>query len=32
MNISNELLAAYAKGNATQEERTFVRQYLMGSF
>lgn len=29
MNISNELLAAYAKGNATQEERTFVRQYLM---
>lgn len=29
MNISNELLAAYAEGNVTQEERNLVRQYLM---
>lgn len=28
MNISNELLAAYAAGNVTNEERNAVRQYL----
>lgn len=28
MNISNELLAAYATGNVTNEERNAVRQYL----
>lgn len=29
MKISNELLAAYAEGNVSQEERKTVRQYLM---
>lgn len=29
MNISNELLAAYAQGNVTPQERDTVRQYLM---
>lgn len=28
MNITNELLAAYAEGNVSQEERLAVRQYL----
>lgn len=28
MNISNELLAAYAAGNVTNDERNAVRQYL----
>lgn len=28
MNITNELLAAYAEGNVSQEEREVVRQYL----
>lgn len=28
MNISNELLAAYAVGNVTNDERNAVRQYL----
>lgn len=28
MNITNELLAAYAEGNVSQEERKCVRQYL----
>ena len=28
MNISNELLAAYAAGNVTNDERNSVRQYL----
>lgn len=28
MNITNELLAAYADGNVSQEEREIVRQYL----
>ena len=28
MNISNELLAAYAAGNVTNDERDSVRQYL----
>lgn len=28
MKISNELLAAYAEGNVSNEERTQVRQYL----
>ena len=28
MNISNELLAAYAEGNVTNDERNSVRQYL----
>lgn len=28
MNITNELLAAYAEGNVSQEERMAVRQYL----
>lgn len=28
MNISNELLAAYATGNVTNDERNAVRQYL----
>ena len=28
MNISNELLAAYAEGNVTNDERNAVRQYL----
>ena len=31
MNISNELLAAYAAGNVTNEERNAVRQYLAGN-
>lgn len=31
MNISNELLAAYATGNVTNEERNAVRQYLAGN-
>lgn len=29
MKINNELLAAYAEGNVSQEERKTVRQYLM---
>lgn len=29
MNISNELLAAYAAGNVSDEERAQVRQYLL---
>lgn len=29
MKISNELLAAYAEGNVSQEERQAVRQYVM---
>lgn len=29
MNISDELLAAYAEGNVSQDERIAVRQYLM---
>lgn len=29
MNISSELLAEYAEGNVTQQERDTVRQYLM---
>lgn len=29
MKISNELLAAYAAGNVTNDERSAVRQYLM---
>ena len=29
MNISNELLAAYAAGNVSDEERARVRQYLL---
>lgn len=28
MNITNELLAAYAEGNVTQEERLAIREYL----
>ena len=28
MKISNELLAAYAEGNVSTEERNVVRQYL----
>ncbi len=28
MNISNELLAAYAEGNVSNDERNAVRQYL----
>ena len=28
MNITNELLAAYAEGNVSEEERMAVRQYL----
>ena len=28
MNITNELLAAYADGNVSQEEREIIRQYL----
>ena len=28
MNITNELLAAYAEGNVSNEERLAVRQYL----
>lgn len=29
MKINNELLAAYAEGNVSQDERQTVRQYLM---
>ena len=29
MEISNELLAAYAEGNVSESERDVVRQYLM---
>lgn len=29
MNITNNMLAAYAKGNATSEEKCMIRQYLM---
>lgn len=28
MDITNELLAAYAEGNVTPEERKYIRQYL----
>ena len=31
MNISDELLAAYAEGNVTEQERQVVRQYLMAN-
>lgn len=29
MNISNELLAAYAEGNVSDEERKIIREYLI---
>lgn len=29
MNISNELLAAYAEGNVSEEERKIIRKYLI---
>ena len=29
MNITNNMLAAYAKGNATNEEKCMIRQYLI---
>lgn len=31
MKISNELLAAYAEGNVSTEEKNVVRQYLAES-